>query len=465
MGPGSFSMRPCGLALLLTTCLFASVFGALRTPAAATAATRPNVIIINTDDQRGPGTLDAMPKLRAWLKAQGRIYWHGVVNSPSCCPNRSSLMTGLYVHNHHVDSQHATPNFPTYRSLQHYLHGAGYYTGIAGKYLNNWNLSYKPPDFDRDAVLSGGYTNQSWNVDGVRKRLYGYTTTIIGDKSVEFLKSWKAQNDARPFYLYVAPTAPHSPFVPEAKYANYPILGWSGDPAVNEDTSDKPPFLRVHAPIPWSTITSTRVQQLRCLKSVDDVVGRLHDLLQSQGELWNTLVIYTSDNGYEWGEHRWISKFVPYSESVHVPLLMAWPGHIPAGDIQQTRWANTVDIMPTVLQAAGVAPNPAYPMDGRSLLGPDMHTRAFMEYFNDSANGAEINAWAADRTLTYLYVEDYNVDGSLLMREYYDLTADRWEVDNLLADGDPSNDPPAARLDGLHAQLAADRTCKAGTCP
>jgi arylsulfatase A-like enzyme len=440
--------------------LAALTLAALAVPQLA-AASQPNVLIVNTDDQRGPDTLQAMPKTRAWLQAGGRIFWRGVVTTPSCCPSRSSLMTGEYVHNHGVRQQALISHFPEYRSLQHYLHAHGYLTGIIGKYLNTWNLANRPPDFDRDAVLDGGYTNQYWNMDGVKQLVPGYTTTIMSDKAVSFLQWFKSTNDAKPWYLYVAPTAPHPPFTPEPKYASYPIAPWSGDPAVNENTSDKPPFLRNHAAIPWSTISSTRVTQLRTLKSVDDMVGRIHDLLQSQGELQNTLVIYTSDNGYEWGEHRWISKFVPYTESIRVPLIMDWPGHVAAGT-SDNRFAANIDIMPTVLQAAGIAPDPRYPLDGRSLLEPNRRWRLLFEYWNDPANGAGINGWASDRTDTYQYIEDYRSDGTLLMREYYDLRSDPWELTNLYADGNPSNDPP---VKPLHDQLAADRSCVGTSCP
>jgi arylsulfatase A-like enzyme len=370
-------------------------------------------------------------------------------------------MTGQYVHNHGVRQQALIGNFPELRSLQHYLKGAGYATGIIGKYLNTWNLANRPPDFDRDAVLDGGYNDQYWNMDGTKRLVPGYTTTIMSDKAIEFLTWFQQQGDAKPWLLYIAPTAPHPPFVPEPKYANTPIAGWAGDPAVNEDTSDKPPFLRTHAVIPQSTIDSTRVNQLRCLKSVDDLVGRVHDWLQQNGELQDTLVIYTSDNGYEWGEHRWISKFVPYTESIRVPFLLSWPGHVAAG-ASSNRWAANIDVLPTVLQAAGIAPKPSPPIDGRSLLQPDRRTRLFFEYFNDPANGGAINGWASDRTGTYQYVEDFRNDGTLLLREYYDLAKDPWEIDNLYADGLPGNDPPVAPL---HEQLTADRSCSGASCP
>jgi arylsulfatase A-like enzyme len=450
--------RRFALLFFLAAASAAWVSAAAATPP---AWAKPNVLIINTDDQRGPDTLQIMPKTRAWLASGGVSFTNGVVTTPSCCPSRSSLMTGEYVHNHGVRQQALISKFPEWRSIQRYLKTAGYFTAITGKYLNTWNLANRPPDFDRDAILNGGYYDQYWNVDGVKQKILGYTTTIMSDKAVSYLQSFNSKDDARPWYLYIAPTAPHPPFVPEAKYASSPVGTWNGDPAVNEDTSDKPPFLRTHATIDWSTIQTTRAKQLRTLISVDDLVGRVHDVLQSEGELSNTIVVYTSDNGYEWGEHRWISKFVPYTESIRVPLLLSWPGHTAAGT-SDSRFAANIDVLPTVLQAAGIAPNPTYPIDGRSLLNPTTRSRLLFEYYNDPANGSAINGWASTRTNTYQYIEDYNNDGTLLMREYYNLKIDPWEITNLYADGDPSNDPPVT---SLHNQLAADRSCVGTACP
>jgi arylsulfatase A-like enzyme len=171
-----------------------------------------------------------------------------------------------------------------------------------------------------------------------------------------------------------------------------------------------------------------------------------------------------SDNGYEWGEHRLADiKFVPYSESVRVPFFARWPGHLAAGTTDNRLVAN-IDIKPTVLAAAGIAADPAYPMDGRSLLSAGGRSRLLTEYFYDEFNSSDIQSWAATRTRTYQYVENYNqpeLNGGTF-REYYDLVNDPWMLTNLYRDGNPSNDPP---IGPLSSTLAADRQCSGVNCP
>jgi arylsulfatase A-like enzyme len=201
---------------------------------------------------------------------------------------------------------------------------------------------------------------------------------------------------------------------------------WPCNPAVNEDVSDKPGYVRWRNVVANSTIQQVRTEQLRTLLSVDDMVDRVLRTLQTHGERDNTLVIYLSDNGHMWGEHRIIDmKFVPYTPSVQVPFFARWPGHLAAGTHDNGLVAN-IDIKPTVLAAAAITPDPAYPIDGRSFLSAGGRSRAFREYFFDDANAPNIQTWASIRTPTYQYIENYNqpaLNGGTF-REYYDLTND-----------------------------------------
>jgi arylsulfatase A-like enzyme len=262
----------------------------------------------------------------------------------------------------------------------------------------------------------------------------------------------------------LATFAPHKPRVAEPKYAEATFTPWPGNPAVNEDVSDKPGYVRWRPLVADSAIQQMRTEQLRTLMSVDDMIDRLLTTLQMQGELDNTLVIFLSDNGYMWGEHRLSDiKFVPYAESVQVPFFARWPGRLAAG-MHDDRFVANIDIKPTVLAAAGITPDPAYPIDGRSFLSEGGRTRALTEYFYDDANSPNIYTWASIRTPTYQYIENYDqpaLNGGTF-REYYDLINDPWMLTNLYRDGNPANDPPIAPLSSA---LAADRACSGATCP
>jgi arylsulfatase A-like enzyme len=432
--------------------------------ATAAVAGAPNVLVIVTDDQRN-GTMVAMPKTLQWLGAGGVTFDQGYVTTPSCCPSRASIFSGRYVHNHGVLQQGLGSRLDQRSTMQRQLKENGYFTGMAGKFLNKWKIGTRPPYFDRYAVAGGGYYDKWWGVDGTVKQIPGYTTTVIGNKAVEFLSAFQTANDAKPWFLYLAPFAPHLPRRAEAKYADTTFAPWPKTPAVNENVSDKPAYLRWRPLVADSTIQQIRTEQLRTLLSVDDMVDRVMRTLQTQGELDNTIVIYLSDNGYPWGEHRLPDdlKFVPYTETVQVPFFARWPGHLAAGTHDNRLVAN-IDIKPTVLAAAGITPDPAYPIDGRSFLTTGGRSRAFTEYFFDDVNSPGIKTWASIRTATYQYIEDYDqssLNGGTF-REYYDLTKDPWMLTNLYRDGNAGNDPP---IGPLSAQVAADRQCAGSTCP
>ncbi|HEU4398969.1 MAG TPA: sulfatase-like hydrolase/transferase, partial [Actinomycetota bacterium] len=287
---------------------------------------RPNVLVVVTDDARAE-TVEQMPKTRRWLADGGVTFTQAYATTPSCCPSRASILSGRYVHNHGVRQQRQGARLDQRITLQRYLKDAGYYTAMAGKFLNRWPLDTPPPSFDRFAHANGGYYDQVWDVDGRVRRVPTYSTTFVGDKGLEYLDGFERADDGRPWFLYLAPFAPHDPRVPERRYATatFPAPGpaaAAGEPQIG----DKPGYLRNRAAPTDAAVAALRTGQLRTLLSVDDLVDRVLRRLDQTGELDRTLVFFLSDNGYSWGEHRYVGKFVPYTESTRIPFMVRWPG-------------------------------------------------------------------------------------------------------------------------------------------
>ena len=203
--------------------------------------------------------------------------------------------------------------------------------------------------------------------------------------------------------------------------------------------------------------------QMRAIMTADDEFGATMRLLANRGVLDDTLVVFSSDNGFMWGEHgRW-EKFVPYEPSLRVPLLVRWPGHVVPGT-DAGRLVSYADLLPTMLDAAGVTPPAgAPPLDGESLLRPSRRTTVYAEYYADTANPG-IPSWRMVRTASAKYVHTVDAGGAVIAREYYDLAADPAENRNLLGDATPANDPPAATLTTLRNRLVALAGCAGPAC-
>ena len=398
-----------------------------------------------------------MPDTLHFFFERGREFPRGFVTTPNCCPSRASIFTGLFAHNHGIRSN-GSANLPQDVTVQRYLHDAGYKTAILGKYLNSWPLGKAPPFFDRWALIRpDSYVDALFNVDGTVAHVPGYSTDVIGSRAVRFLRAFDRQDD-RPWFLYVAPVAPHRPSIPAPQYAAASVPPWVQSPAVSEaDRSDKPPWIRSQS-VSLAHMQTEHDKMLRTLMSVDDMVGKLFHELGALGERRDTLAIFLSDNGYAWGEHGVRGKWRPYTESIHVPLAIRWPGHFKRGSVDDGI-ATNVDLAPTILDAAGVAP--ASPMDGISLRRPSTRQRLFTEFWGNLARGRP--GWAQIRTRRVAYVEYYGTDRSKpIFREYYRLDRDPWELHNLQRDGNPSTDPDLARWKDL---LRLYATCAGATCP
>src|SRR6185312_9398020 len=247
----------------------------------AAAATKPNIFFYNLDDLRDaiPGNIDpmsVMPKTRQWMAA-GRRFPQHFVTEPSCCPSRSSLMTGRMPHNDGVRLQSQGPSFDSQHSMACYLRAAGYSTYIAGKFLTTWPRTTTPPCFDHSTVMWGGYNNVATRVDGVARTMAGYSTTGLGVRGREYVTA--ALGLGKPFLLYETPQAPHwvdvtnpdgtktQRAVPEPKYASAPVPTCSAP--VEANRSDKPAYVRNMNRTPAQG-QEMCASQLRAIMTADD---------------------------------------------------------------------------------------------------------------------------------------------------------------------------------------------------
>jgi len=424
---------------------------------------RPNILVIVTDDQPN-GTMTVMPRTRHHFGEQGVTFTHAYSTTPACCPARASIMTGRYAHNHLVLSNEDAYELDQDTTLQAYLRPAGYRTGLVGKFLNLWKGP--PPHFDRWALKLGSrrarYFDTSWEVDGRAKQTTpGYWTAPFTGYTAGFLDDWERRDD-EPWFLWLAIPAPHAPYLPEPAHEDASVPVWEAPESIDEaDQSDKPPYVQDADARPGLG-TEARTRQLRSLISADDVIDDVMAKLDELGED-NTLAFFVSDNGYLWSHHgllgTFLSKGNPYTESVMVPMMMRWPGRVEAGTTDE-RLVGLLDIAPTIYEATGVR-GPSV-TDGHSLIGDRSREWILNEFWQkDVAHRSTVPDWTALKTAEYSYVE-YTVEGEVVFREYYDLATDPFELENLLGDSDPSNDPDVRELE---RRLEKARHCEGRSCP
>jgi arylsulfatase A-like enzyme len=433
---------------------------ALAAPAAAPAAPaeKPNILVIITDDQRADGTLDVMPQTRRRIGAQGITFTEAHVTTPKCCPSRASFFTGLYAHNHGVISNGEADKLDHTITVQRFVRKKGYRTGIFGKFLNAWPVEVNPPFFDDWAISNGNYNKSFWNIGGQPKTKRSYSVDFAAKRAARFIREADRDDDDQPWLAWVTPYAPHLPSSPPDRFADASLPTFPITPAMQEtDVSDKPDFLQA-AYDHDNLLATMRDDGRRSLMAVDEMVGHLMDELKERDEVDNTLVVFTSDNGFMLGEHGGvIGKDLPYPASTGIPLMMRWPGHFRAGRTTDKLVAN-IDVAATLLAAAGVR----HRTDGHSLLERGRRGAIFVEsrgsYNEDRA--PLLPAFRSVTTPTYRYTEYYKHNTfDLIFREYYDLTADPWELDNR---ADFLTDEQIAALsDELHRY----GTCKRAECP
>jgi N-acetylglucosamine-6-sulfatase len=365
---------------------------------AAAAQVRPNVLVIESDDQTVE-SIRVMDNVNSLIGSQGATFENSFVNFSLCCPSRATFLTGQYAHNHGVlGNMPPSGGFSRFEALHGdnnlavWLQRAGYYTAMIGKYLNGYaNQPPMPPgwsEWHAAAPDEQGVYNYPLNNNGTLVN-YGqspadFKQDVLTAKAVNFVD--RLAPKAKPFFLWLTYTAPHigvpdpSPNPPfdcqdAAKPAPRHADAFDSEPLpmppnFNEaDVSDKPAAIRKLPLLNASQIADIQRKyrcELESLLSVDEGVKQIVDALRATGELDNTLVVYTSDNGYFHGEHRIPgNKRHIYEESIRVPLEMRGPG-IPQG-VKVGDLAINADLAPTIVDVAKA--NPGLVMDGRSLIG------------------------------------------------------------------------------------------------
>ena len=422
---------------------------------------RPNVLVVITDDQAAEGTLDVMRQVRRRIGRQGVTFEQAYVTTPKCCPSRASFFTGRYVHNHGVISNANASDLPHDQTVHYLLRKRGYRTAIFGKFLNSWPVEVDPPFFDEWAIsnAAGRENEVFWNINSRFRTKDEYTTDLIARRALGFIRRADRRDDDQPWLAWVTPHAPHWPSVPAPRHRNRGLPAFPLTPAMQEtDWSDKPDFLEA-ARNNDATLLTVRDDGRRSLFAVDEMVGRLLDEIKARGEVDNTLVVFTSDNGFMFGEHGGVvGKDLPYPAATHVPLLARWPGHFRRGRTN-SKFVTNIDVAATLLEAAGLGKRET---DGRSLFASGRRTDLFVEsrgsYNEDGARA--LPAFRSVMTDDYRYAEYYrNGSYDLLFREYYDLNHDPWELTNVVSALD------SARVGELSATLEQYGTCRGRACP
>lgn len=475
-----------GARKLVLCAALALAAAACAAPAEArNAGGRPNVLILETDDQTME-SMRVMPNVQRLLGAKGVTFDNSFVSYSLCCPSRSTLLTGQYAHNHGVFSN-GPPTGGYYKldgsnTLAVWLRDAGYHTMHLGKYLNGYGTRNKteiPPGFDEwyGSVDPSTYSYYGFTLNENGKLVTypsdpaHYQTDVYAKKASALIA--RRAPSKRPFFLWTAFLAPHAggPVdesddpkglgtpdpAPRHKdaFASEPL---PKPPSYNEaDVSDKPIRVRnrpLITPTREAAIRENYQQRLETLLAVDEGVARILKTLRRTGELNDTLIVFTSDNGFFHGEHRiQIGKILPYEPSIRVPLIMRVPRG-PRG-LRLEQPVSNQDLAATILDATGARPGRT--QDGHSLLplmrSPEIQLGRDL-LIEGLLGGSPAISFAGVRSLNFFYAEYSNGE-----REMYDLVRDPYELQSV------ANDPAyAAMRTSLAARLARLRTCAGRSC-
>jgi N-acetylglucosamine-6-sulfatase len=449
------------------------------------APLRPNILFILTDDQRwdttdathSPSGAFVMPRTRAELADHGVEFTEAFMTTPLCCPSRASILAGSYAHRTGVyrngNTNGGADDFDDASSLATWLEDAGYRTSLLGKYLNGYpqlwpdnQTPYIPPGWTEWRGLRnvayynyrlvepdgmGGYVVTRFGSDPE-----DYLTDVMREKAKTFISDAVAAGE--PFFLYLSFKAPHLPQIPaprhEGMFQN--IAPWR-PPSYNEaDVSDKPTWLQSRPPEDSADLDQIRIDQLEMLQAIDEAIGGstvygitgIMEHIRNLGIADDTMVVFFSDNGWYWGEHRLRAKNNPYEEAIRSPMFVYYPKLAPLPRTE-SRFALNIDLAPTFAELAGTGVPIAH--DGVSLVrvidgtAPSWRSDFLTEGWPAS------HPWATVREAQWKYTEIPVTPGdpaTLFETELYDLVSDPYELENVA--GDPQH---AARIADMALRL------------
>ena len=459
---------------------------------------RPNIVVIMTDDldvTTLKEMLDKgwMPNLKKLIIDRGTEFTNSFVTASKCCPSRSTFLTGQYLHNHGVLRNSEILNLNDNHTLATWLHNAGYKTAHVGKYLNWYgtalNASYVPPGWDSWKTLIDPFTYRVYNYKISDNGLileFGnstldYQTDVLAKLSAEFIETSDLIDDPSPFFLVVMPLPPHeeqqvtkqcfihglplgiirapSRYLGTASEVPLPI-----SPSFNEtDVSDKPIWIKEFPLIDAEDLKCIEMiyqNRIESMRAVDDLIKLVIESLQKNNEYENTVIIFTSDNGFLFGEHREWSKLNAYEESIRVPLYISTPNN---RDVQSSsHLVINNDLAPTILDFADTKSDIS--VDGRSLvpllINPtteNWRDKFLVEHWEGKYHLTQyLPTYKAIRTNSEIYIEYENSTG-----EYYDLTKDPFQLNNQI---ECTDDICKKRISGLKESLTELKNCGNGTC-
>jgi N-acetylglucosamine-6-sulfatase len=466
---------------------------------ASTSASQaaPNIVVIMTDDQEDTGSMAYMPKTRALLAEKGVTFTNSFVNLPLCAPSRASFLTGQSAHNTGIKANNPKDGggwggFKDKEAdaLPVWLKKAGYKTALVGKYLNRYgqesvvgsllswagsylNISFTgakignredwvPPGWDLWYAFTGSrarYYDYAINENESIKKFGSspgdYSTGVLRDRAVRFIKDQAGAPD--PFFMMVATKAAHSQgkcAIPAPQHADAFKEVRLPFETAGEKKGSATDSKSAHGESKAELEKCYRAE-LQSLQSVDDLVASVVDALQSAGKLDDTVIIYTSDNGFLFGQHGLMGKSAPFEEAIRVPLVMRGPG-IPENETRG-QLVNNLDVVATIVQLAGASR--AVALDGRSLkplfADADAPWRSAIGFESPSAHFmGPSQRYTGVRTATRKYIKFESGKEKL-----YDLAADPHESKSRAAKKSYAGD--LARLRNLDDKL---KSCAGETC-
>lgn len=462
--------------------------------------TAPNIVVIMSDDlslsELNAGISNGwMPNLKTSIIDQGTTFVNSFVADSICCPSRATFLTGQHSHNHHVLTNEyraggGVTKLNDVTTLATWLKDVGYRNGIVGKYLNGYgqNVSPSPNDDptyiapgwdDWQVLLGGSMYDWSMNDNGTivtyGSQPFDYQTDVLAIRAADFIRESDAGNDAQPFFLWLTPFAPHDQAEASCVMnwgtigSSLPALRHTGlaatlplpqGPSFNEsNVSDKPTWLRNNFPSLTSAhincLLTTYRNAIETMMAVDDLIGTVVAELQATGELNDTVLVFTSDNGYLLGEHRLNAKQTAYEEAIRVPLFVRAPG-MPGPQTAQQMTVN-VDLAPTIVELAQATAG--LTLDGGSFVpllqdpGLSPWRTAFL-IEHKKISSSVVPDYSAIRDTQYAYGEYRNGQ-----RELYDLATDPSQRVS-----QHNNAGYGTIKTALKAKLNALKTCAGSTC-